>query len=353
MIENGFRRGVIDQTLFIKEKGADIMLVQVYVDDIIFGSTDQKMVDEFEDVMQKRFKMSSLGAINFFLGLQVDQTEKGIFLHQSKYVADILSRFKMENERVSKNPLSVIHGITPENTRAKVSPTLYKAIIGSLMYLTASRPDTMFATCLCAHYQAQPNVNHMLAAKKIMRYLKGTPSLGLWYPRKDGFGLTTYSDSDYGGCKIDFKSTSGGCQFLGSRLVSWQCKKQTAVAQSTCEVEYIVATICTSQVVWIQQQLWDYVLHISNTPIYVDNTATIAVTKNPVNHSKTKHIGIKYHFIRDCYEKRLIDVLQIGTQTQRADLFTKAFDRPRFLFLLNVLGVRERAEVVSDKELLK
>ncbi|XP_071708763.1 uncharacterized mitochondrial protein AtMg00810-like [Rutidosis leptorrhynchoides] len=155
--------------------------------------------------------MSSLGAFNFFLGLQVDQTEKGIFLHQSKYVADILSRFKMEDERIAKNPLSVNRGITPENTGAKVNPTVYRAIIGSLMYLTASRPDILFATCLYTHYQAQPNVNHMLAAKKIMHYLKGTPGLGLWYPRKDGFDLTTYSDSNYGGCKRDFKSNSDGC----------------------------------------------------------------------------------------------------------------------------------------------
>ncbi|XP_071709081.1 uncharacterized mitochondrial protein AtMg00810-like [Rutidosis leptorrhynchoides] len=165
--------------------------------------------------------MSSLGAINFFLGLQVDATEKCIFLHQSKYVADILSRFKMEDERIAKNPLSVNHAITSENTGPKVNPTLYMAIIGSLMYLTVSHPDIMFATCLCTHYQAQPNVNHMLATKKIMRYLKGTPSLGLWYPRKDGFNLTAFSDSDYGGCKRDFKSTSGGCQCLGSRLVIW------------------------------------------------------------------------------------------------------------------------------------
>ncbi|XP_071740161.1 uncharacterized mitochondrial protein AtMg00810-like [Rutidosis leptorrhynchoides] len=121
----------------------------------------------------------------------------------------------MEDERIAKNPLSVNHGITPENTGAKVNLTLYRAIIGSLMYLTTSRPDIMFATCLYARYQAQPN-----------------------YPRKDGFDLTAYSDSDYGGCKRDFKSTSGGCQFLGSRLVNWQCKKQTAVAQSMCEAEY-------------------------------------------------------------------------------------------------------------------
>ncbi|XP_071688816.1 uncharacterized mitochondrial protein AtMg00810-like [Rutidosis leptorrhynchoides] len=132
----------------------------------------------------------------------------------------------MEDERIAKNPLSVNHGITPENTGPKVNPTLYKAIIGSLMYLTASRPNIMFATCLYGRYQVQPNVNHMLTAKTIMRYLKGTPSLGLWYPRKDGFDLTTFSDSDYVGCKRDFESTSGGCQFLGSTLVSWQCKKQ-------------------------------------------------------------------------------------------------------------------------------
>ncbi|XP_071713087.1 uncharacterized mitochondrial protein AtMg00810-like [Rutidosis leptorrhynchoides] len=155
----------------------------------------------------------------------------------------------MEDERVANNPLSVNHGITPENTGEKVNPTLYRAIIGSLMYLTVTRPDIMFATCLCARYQAHPNVNHMLATKKIMRYLKGTPSLCLWYPRKDGFELIAYSDSDYRGCKRDFKSTSGGCHFLGSRLVSWQCKKQTAIAQSTCEAEYIATASCTSQVV--------------------------------------------------------------------------------------------------------
>ncbi|XP_071704995.1 secreted RxLR effector protein 161-like [Rutidosis leptorrhynchoides] len=219
----------------------------------------------------------------------------------------------MEDERVTKNPLSVNHEISMENTVEKVNQTLYRAIIGSLIYLTASRPDIMFVMCLCTRYQAHPNVNHILAAKKIMRYLKGTPSLGLWYPQKDGFELTAYSDSDYGGCKRDFKSTSGGYQFLGSRLVSWQCKKQTAAAQSTCEAEYITAASCTSQVVWIQQQMRDYDLHIYNTPIYVDNTAAIV-----------------------------------------------AFDRPRFLFLLHVLGVKDMAEVVSDmaevvsdKELLK
>ncbi|XP_071718808.1 uncharacterized mitochondrial protein AtMg00810-like [Rutidosis leptorrhynchoides] len=175
-----------------------IMLVKVYVDDIIFGSTNQKMVDNFQDVMQKRFKMSSLGAINFFLGLQVDQTEKASFY---------INRKSSSGE--SRDYAGKYKGKSQSNS--------IWAIIGSLMYLTTSRPDIMFASCLCARYQAQPNMNHMLAAKKIMRYLKGTPSLALWYPRKDEFDLTVYIDSDYRGCKRDFKSTSGGCQFLGSK----------------------------------------------------------------------------------------------------------------------------------------
>ncbi|XP_071728127.1 uncharacterized mitochondrial protein AtMg00810-like [Rutidosis leptorrhynchoides] len=167
------------------------------------------MVDDFEKVMQRKFKMSSMGTIKFFLGLQVAQTNKGIFLYQTKSVVDILKHFQMETERPAKTPLSVNHVISPYCEGSKVDQTLYRAIIGSLMYLTASRLDIMLAVCLCAHYQANPNVHHMLVVTMILRYLKDTQSLGLWYPCDDGFELTAYSDSDYGGCKKDFKSTSG------------------------------------------------------------------------------------------------------------------------------------------------
>lgn len=164
----------------------------------------------------------------------------------------------------------------------------------------------------------------------------------------DNFKLTAYSDSDYGSCKQDYKSTSAGCQFFGKRLVPWQCKKQIAVATSTCEAEYIAAASCCSQIIWIQQQLRDYGLHFSNTPIYVDNSAAIAVTKNPVQHSKTKHIDIKYHFIRDWFEKKLIDVVKIQNDFQRADLYTKAFDKAMFLFLLEVNGVQKKDDVIKE-----
>ena len=212
------------------------------------------------------------------------------------------------------------------------------------MYLTASRPDIMFATCLCARYQSKPKQSHLAVVKRILRYLKGYPSKGLWYPHDDNFDLIAFSDADWGGCDKDSKSTTAGCQFMGSRLVTWQCKKQTAVALSTCEAEYVSASSCCSQVLWIQQQMVDYGLQFLKTPIYCDNEAAIALTKDLVNHSKAKHIRIKYHFIRDCYAKELIDMVKIHTDYQRADLFTKAFDKSRFDYLLKANGIKEKQD---------
>ncbi|GJW31769.1 putative ribonuclease H-like domain-containing protein [Tanacetum coccineum] len=264
--KHGYKRGTIDKTLFIRRNKKDIMLVQVYVDDIIFGSTNKSWCDEFEALMQSRFQMSSMGELTFFLGLQVKQNKGGIFISQDK------------------------------------------SMIGSLMYLTASRPDIMYAVCVCSRFQVTPKTSHLNAVKRIFKYLKGKPHLGLWYPRESPFDLEAFSDSDYGGSNLDRKSTTGGCQFLGQRLISWQCKKQTIMATSTTEAEYVAAANCCGQVLWVQNQLLDYGFNFMNTKIHIDNESTICIVKNPVYHSKTKHIEIRHHFIRDCYEKKLISI---------------------------------------------
>ncbi|GJR70016.1 hypothetical protein Tco_0016081 [Tanacetum coccineum] len=217
---------------------------------------------------------------------------------------------------------------------ADVDVYLYRSMIGSLMYLTASRPDIMFAVCACARFQVTPKTSHLHAVKRIFRYLKGHPKLGLWYPRDSPFDLEAFSDSDYAGASLDRKSTTGGCQFLGRRLISWQCKKQTIVANSTTEAEYVAAANCCGQVLWIQNQLLDYGYNFMNTKIFIDNESTICIVKNPVFHSKTKHIEIRHHFIRDSYEKRLIQVIRIHTDHNVADLLTKAFDVSRFQYLI-------------------
>ncbi|GKB61919.1 putative ribonuclease H-like domain-containing protein [Tanacetum coccineum] len=221
LLDNGFQRGKIDQTLFIKKKKRDILLVQVYVDDIIFGSTNKELCTEFEKLMHDKFQMSSMGELNFFLGLQVKQREDGIFISQDKYVAEILRKFDFTDVRTASTPMDTEKPLLKDSDGDDVDVHLYRSMIGSLMYLTSSRPDIMFIVCACARFQVTPKVLHSHAVKRIFRYLKGQPKLGLWYPRNSPFDLVAYSDSDYARASLDRKSTTGGCQFLGCRLISW------------------------------------------------------------------------------------------------------------------------------------
>ncbi|GKE00461.1 putative ribonuclease H-like domain-containing protein, partial [Tanacetum coccineum] len=258
LLKNRYRRGAINKTLFIKKDKKDIILVQVYVDDIIFRSTKKSWCDEFEALMKSKFQMSSMVELTFFLGLQVKQQEDGIFISQDKYVAEILKKFDFMNVKTASTPIETQKPLTKDEGGADVDVHLYRSMIGSLMYLTASRPDIMFAVCNCSRFQVTPKTSHLNAVKRIFRYLKGKSKLGLWYLRVSPFDLEAYSDSDYAGANLDRKSTIGGCQFLGRRLISWQCKKQTIVATSTTEAEYVVAASCCGQVLWIQNQMLDY-----------------------------------------------------------------------------------------------
>ncbi|GJW01237.1 putative ribonuclease H-like domain-containing protein [Tanacetum coccineum] len=197
LIENGFRRGTIDKTLFIKKDKGDILLVQVYVDDIIFGSTKKSLCDNFKGLMHKRFQMSSMGELTFFLGLQVQQKEDGIFISQDKYVAEILKKFYFATVKTTSTLIETNKALIKDEEAENVDVHLYRSMIGSLMYLTASRPDLMFAICACARFQVTPKMSHLHAVKMIFKYLKGA--------------------------SFDRKSTIGGCQFLSKRLISWQC----------------------------------------------------------------------------------------------------------------------------------
>ncbi|GKC94375.1 hypothetical protein Tco_1159817, partial [Tanacetum coccineum] len=202
-------------------------------------------------------------------------------------------------------------------------------------------------------FQVTPKTSHLGVVKRIFRYLKGKPKLGLWYPRVSSFDLEAYLDSDYAGANLDRKSTTGGCQFLGRRLISWQCKKQTIVATSTTEAEYVVAANCCGQVLWIQNQMLDYGFNFMNTKIYIDNESTIFIVKNLVFHSKTKHIAIRHHFIRDAYEKKLIQVLKIHTDDNVADLLTKAFDISSLYVMLKEGFLQNKELLPSETDLLQ
>nr|GEV51495.1 hypothetical protein [Tanacetum cinerariifolium] len=295
-IPNG-KRGIIDKTLFIKKEKDGILLVQVYVDDIIFGSIKKFLFDEFEQMMQKRFQMSCMGELIFFIGLQVKQKDDGIFISQDKYVADILKKFDFSLVKTASTPIETHKAFLKDEEAQDVNVHLYRSMIRSLMCLTASRPDIMFVVC------------------------------------------ASFSDSDYAKASLDIKSTTRGCQILRKRVLSWQCKKQTVVGNSTTEVEYVDAASYCGQVLWIQNQMLDYRFNFMNNKLYIDNESTICIVKNPVFHSKTKHIEIRHHFIRDSYEKKLIQVIKIHIDHNVADLLTKAFDVSRFNFLVASIGL--------------
>jgi hypothetical protein len=239
LLSKGFKIGKVDTTLFTKKIGNDIFICQIYVDDIIFGSTNEDFCKEFGEMMSREFEMSMIGELSFFLGLQIKQLKEGTFICQSKYVRDILNKFGMKDAKPIKTPMATNGHLDLDEGGKLVDLKLYRSMIGSLLYLTASRPDIMFSVCMCARLQAAPKECHLTAVKRIMRYLKYSPNIGLWYPKGAQFEVVGFSDSGYAGCKVDRKSTSGGCQLLGCSLISWPSKKQNSVALSTAEAEYI------------------------------------------------------------------------------------------------------------------
>nr|GEY85313.1 uncharacterized mitochondrial protein AtMg00810-like [Tanacetum cinerariifolium] len=221
LLNNGFKRGQIDKTLFIKRNKGDILLVQVYVDDIICGSTKKETCDAFEILMHEKFQMTLMGELTFFLGLQVKQKQDDLFIKQDKYVAEILKKFGFSEVKTASTPMETLKPLLKDEDGQEVDVHIYRSMIGSLMYLTSSRPDIIFAVCACARHQVSPKVSYLHTVKSIFRYLKGQPKLGLWYPKDFPFDLEAYTDSDYAGSSLDRKSTTGVCQFLSCRLISW------------------------------------------------------------------------------------------------------------------------------------
>ncbi|GKE00672.1 retrovirus-related pol polyprotein from transposon TNT 1-94 [Tanacetum coccineum] len=239
--------------------------------------------------MHDEFEMSMMGKLNFFLRLQVKQMEDGIFFNQSKYIKEMLKKFGLEDSKPMKTPMSSDTKLTKDEECESVDSTKYRGLIGSLLYLTVSRPDIMFSVCLCARFQEDPKTSHLEAVKRIFRYIKGTTHLGLWYLKGSGKETVVYADSVHVRDYVNRKSTSGICTFMGC-LTSWFSKKQTTLAISTTEAEYVSVGKACQQALWMKQALIDYGIRLDDIPIMCDNKGATDLSKNPIQHSRTKHI---------------------------------------------------------------
>nr|GFA45996.1 retrovirus-related Pol polyprotein from transposon TNT 1-94 [Tanacetum cinerariifolium] len=436
LITTGFSKGVVDPTLFTRRTGKHILLVQIYVDDIIFASTNPHSCERFTQEMNSTFQMSMMGYMSFFLGLQifkikldeygevlknkarlvakgyrqeigidfeesfapmdvktafmngelnevvyfsqpegfvdpghpthvhrlkkalyglkqaprawydklskflittgfskgvVDPTlftrrtgkhillvqiynPRGIFINQSKYALEILKKYEFNTSSPIDTPMAERPKLDEDKGGKLTDPTRYRGMVGSLIYLSACRPDI---------------------------YLRGTINMGLWNLKDSDFALTAFANADYAGCQDTRRSTSGFAQFLGSRLVSWSFKKQKSTAISTTEAEYIVLSSCCAQVLWMLSQLSDYGFKFNTISLYCDNQSAIALSCNNVQHSRSKHIDIRHHFIKEQVERQIMELYFVETKYQLADIFTKALPRERFETLLPLLGVRQ------------
>ncbi|CAM8923229.1 unnamed protein product [Rhodiola kirilowii] len=253
--------------------------------------------------MQKEFKMSMVGEMNYFLGLQASH---------------------------KRTPAATHLKITKDDAGKKVDQILYRSMIGSLLYLTASRLDIAYAVGVCARYQADPKESHLLQVKRIIKYVCGTIDFGIWYTKDTNPCLVGYCDADWAGNAEDRKSTSGGCFFLGNNLVSWFSKKQNSISLFTTDAEYIAAGSCCTQLLWMKQMLSEYGVEQKEMTLYCDNMSAISISKNPVQHSRTKHIDIRHHFIRELVEQKVVNLKHVTTDNQLADIFTKPLEATQF-----------------------
>ncbi|GJT46885.1 retrovirus-related pol polyprotein from transposon TNT 1-94 [Tanacetum coccineum] len=258
----------------------------------------------------------------------------------AKYALEILKKHNMDNCHSIGTPLATKPKLDVDLSGEPVDQSDYRSKIGSLMYLTSSRPDLCASICYCARYQARPTQKHLKEVKRIFKYLKGTINMGLWYPKDSGFELTAFSDADHAGCINTRKSTSGGIQFLGDKLVSWMSKKQNCTAMSSAEAEYVALSASCAQVMWMRTQLKDYGFNYNKIPLYCDSQSAIAISCNPVQHSRTKHIHTRYHFIKEQVENSIIELYFVRTEYQLADMFTKALPEDRFKYLVRRIGMR-------------
>ncbi|KAI5334234.1 hypothetical protein L3X38_024367 [Prunus dulcis] len=339
--ECGFEKSLSEATIYTKTRGEnDILIVSIYVDDIVYTGSNQGMLNEFKKDMKEKYEMTDLGLLHHFLGMGVIQTDSSIFIHQRKYASSLLNKFGLTDCKPVSTPLVATEKLIKDDGSGAADEENYRKLVGSLLYLTATRPDVMYAASLLARYMHGLSNKHYGTAKRVLRYVKGTLDYGLMYEKGKKAVLMGYYDSDWGGSIEDSKSTSGYAFSFGSGVFSWASVKQNCVALSTTEAEYVSASEATTQAIWLRFVLEDFgELQAYATPMKCDNTSAISITKNPVFHQRTKHIDRRYHFIKDALQQGVIDLVYCPTKDQVADIFTKALPKERFNYLRDKLGV--------------
>lgn len=335
----GFKSSSADPSLFIKKTSTVCTLLLLYVDDMIITGDNSLEISCLQDALFVRFEMKSLGEAHYFLGLEIENSG-GYFVSQQRYAASILQRFRMRESNEVTTPMEPYPKLSKIEGKRLKDATIFRQIVGSLFYLTITRPDIAFSVGVVSQFMDQPCESHLVAAKRILRYIKGTQSYGLMYKESLAFSLSGFVDADWAGDVNDRRSTTGFCFTTGSTAVSWCSKKQATVALSSCEAEYVAATMATQECIWLKRLLQE-ITHAFNcsVPIYCDNESAIKLAGNPVFHARSKHIETHFHFVREKVLTQEIELQKVRTENQVADIFTKSLAKTKFEMFRAALGV--------------
>jgi hypothetical protein len=333
-----FSSSAHDSALFTRKTDNGTVVLLLYVDDMIITGDDSIGIEELKKFLCQHFEMKDLGPLSYFLGLEVLSSSDGMFLSQAKYASDLVSRACLTDCKIEQTPLEPNIRFTPQDGTLLDDATLYRQLVGSLIYLTVTRPDISYAVHLVSQFMASPRSTHFAAVLRIIRYIKGTLFYGLHYSATSSLILRAYSDADWAGDRSDRRSTTGFCIFLGDSLISWRSKKQTLTARSSTESEYRALADTTSEILWLRWLLADLETSQSSpTNLYCGNRSAIQIAHNDVFHERTKHIEIDCHFIRQHLLHGELHLISIGTLDQPADLFTKPHSPGRFRTLVSKL----------------
>jgi len=340
MAQFGFSSSPHDSALFLRKTAQGITLLLLYVDDMIITGDDLTCISELKQFLSSHFEMKDLGSLSYFLGLEISSDSSGYYLTQARYASDLLSRAGLTDSKTAPTPLEYNTRLTPMEGSPLSDATLYRQLVGSLVYLTVTRPDIAQAVHIVSQFLSAPRSTHYAAVLRILRYVKGTLFYGLHYSASSPLELRAFSDADWAGDPTDRRSTTGYCFFLGDSLISWRSKKQRIVSRSSTEAEYRALADTSQELLWLRWLLADMgVVHTSATTLYCDNRSAIQIAHNDVFHDRTKHIEIDCHFIRHHVASGTIHLQSVSSAAQTADIFTKTHLPHRFHDLLSKLNL--------------
>jgi hypothetical protein len=342
LVELGFVKCPSEAGLYRKKVQDSVLIIGVYVDDLVITGGNSQAINDFKRQMKSKFSMTDLGLLSYYLGIEVKQTDGEISLCQSGYVARILEKMGLTNCNPTHIPMEPRLKLSKHSQAESVDATEYRSVVGSLRYLLHTRPDLTFAVGYVSRFMEKPTKEHMMAVKHILRYVKGTLNIGCSYKKLTGEPrLLGYSDSDHAGDIDDRKSTTGVLYYYGDCPVSWTSQKQKIVAQSSCEAEYVAAALGACQGVWLSRLVSELLGgETAKFTLKVDNQSAISLCKNPVFHERSKHIDVRYHFVRSCFEQGKLELEHVRTEEQHADILTKSLARFRFQELKEKIGMR-------------